>query len=306
VVLVLLMFLGALAFGLTGCPPAAEETPFVSLEPPLRAATADPDPEQQVIRVGVAPIFSPVAAYEQFAGLTSYLTTVLDQPVELVQRPTYFEINELVRSGDLSCAFVCSGAYVLNGEGLDVLVTPVIDGEPRYSAVCVVPALSSAQSLDDLAGATFAVSDPLSFTGRAYVARRLADSGTTPDRFFGRVLHAEGHDKVLQLVSSGNADGACINSMVHAKLAHVDPEMVDRLRVIERSSDFGAPPVVVSTRAPIAVRERLQGAFEGMASTPEGAAVLAELGVERFERSRAELYAELGEYLTQSVGDPSP
>ncbi len=282
----------ALLLGVTGSGACDrdQELPLVSLAPPLRAPSPDPEYQDGVYRIGAAPIFSPVTGFEQYAPTTEYLSERLGRPVAFTQRSTYFEINEMVRAGELVSAFVCTGALLFNGEGLEPLVTPVIEGAPEYRAVCLVPRDSPARRLEDLAGAAFAVTDPLSLTGRAYIHHRLSELGTDPDRFFQRVVQAEGHDTLVRLVSTGAVDGGCVNSLVLAGLADHEPELANQLRVLEESGAFAAPPAIVSESLDPRIREELRAALVGMALDEEGRAALDALGIERFDPPALELY----------------
>ncbi|MFH1469930.1 MAG: ATP-binding protein [Pseudomonadota bacterium] len=115
-----------------------DDIPFVSLEAPMQAVHPGAR-AVRVLRVGVAPVFSAVAAYEHYAPLTAWLSQRLERPVDVVQRGTYHEMNELTRRGAVDAAFVCSGPWLLSGDGLAVLAVPMIQGSPTYQAVCLVP-----------------------------------------------------------------------------------------------------------------------------------------------------------------------
>ncbi|MDP2948214.1 MAG: PhnD/SsuA/transferrin family substrate-binding protein [Chloroflexota bacterium] len=86
-------------------------------ERPTETPAAAP-PGQQVLRMAVAPVVSPRETFaSSYQELLNYLGEKLQMPVELVQGKTYAEINDLVRSGDVTLAFVCTNPY-LQGRGL--------------------------------------------------------------------------------------------------------------------------------------------------------------------------------------------
>jgi len=258
-----------------------------------------------VYRIGAAPIFSPVTGFEQYAPLIEYLSGEMGRSVAFAQRSTYFEINEMVRSGELLAAFVCTGSLLFNGDGLVPLVTPVIDGLPEYRAVCVVSRRSPARSLEDLAGASFAVTDPLSLTGRAYIQARVRQLGADPDRYFQRLVQVEGHDTLLRLVASEAVDGGCVNSLVLSGLGEVDPALAAELTVLEESPAYTAPPVVVSATMDPALKETLRAALLGMSDDPAGRAALEALGIDRFEPASDTLYeATRDQFVIQTVDAP--
>ena len=61
-----------------------------------------------VIRMAVAPVISPRETFNsRYRDLLDYVGRELGLPVELVQGKTYAEINDMVRTGDVTFAFVC-------------------------------------------------------------------------------------------------------------------------------------------------------------------------------------------------------
>ncbi len=65
------------------------------------------------LRLAVAGVLSPRETMGLYQELLAYLGEKLDRPVELVQRGSYREINDVIKRGDAELALVCSGAYVL-------------------------------------------------------------------------------------------------------------------------------------------------------------------------------------------------
>ncbi len=104
--------LAVLLFIFTAC--AGPIYPRVSLaESDTAAPTANPnEPRKLPLRVAIAAVVSPQATLDAYGSLLDYLSARLDRPVHLIQRGTYAEINELIRSGEADLAFVCGGAYV--------------------------------------------------------------------------------------------------------------------------------------------------------------------------------------------------
>ncbi len=122
------------------------------------------------LRVAIAAVLSPRGSAESYGQLLKYLEKELDRPVEAVQRRTYSEVNDLLRTGEVDLAFVCTSAYILGKRefNMQLLVAPQVNGEKVYRAQLIVPADSPAQSISDLRGILFAFTDPMSFTGRIY------------------------------------------------------------------------------------------------------------------------------------------
>jgi phosphonate transport system substrate-binding protein len=240
--------------------------------------------EQKPLRIAIGAVLSPEGTVESYAGLAEYLGDQLDRPVELVQRRTYAEINELVEANAVDLAFVCTSAYVAghDRDAMDLLVVPEIDGETVYRSVIIVPASSRAENLEDLRGGTFAFTDPMSHTGRVYPTYALLQQGETPEEFFDEMMFTYGHDRSIQAVAAQIVDGAAVDNLVLVHMLKRDPSLVDKIRVISTSPPFGIPPVVVPSSTPASVRALFTRLLIDLEFEPEGPMILASLGVDRF------------------------
>lgn len=231
----------------------------------------------------MAAVISPKGTVESYQPLLDYLARTLGRPVELVQRRTYAEVNELIEAGAVDVGFVCTSAYVEGHDtfGMELLAAPVVNGAPIYYSVLVVPASSPAKSMADLRGKVFAYTDPMSTSGRMYPASLVADLGARPEQFFGRTFYTYGHDDAIRAVAGGLADGAAVDSLVYDFAIARDPSMAKKIKVIHRSPAMGIPPVVVSPRVSPQLKARLQEALLEIGDSG-GQAALNAIGVERF------------------------
>lgn len=157
------------------------------------------------LRVAVAAVISPKGTVESYAPFLKYLERKLNRPIELVQRRTYLEINDLIEHGEVDLAFVCTSAYVQGQAafGMELLVAPQVNGRTTYNSVLIVPSDSKAQSMADLRGKNFAFTDPISLTGRVYPTYLVEQLGSTPEQFFARAFFTYGHDEAIRAVLRG-------------------------------------------------------------------------------------------------------
>lgn len=236
------------------------------------------------LRVAVAAVISPQGTVDSYRALLDYLSKHLDRPVELIQRRTYLEINDLVEKGDVDLAFVCTSAYVAGHDqfGMELLAAPQVDGETVYYSLLIVPASSHASSMEDLRGKVFAFTDPISLSGRMYPTSLVRDMGSAPERFFSGTFFTYSHDEAIQAVAHGLADGAAVDSLVYNFALERDPSLAEKVRVIYRSPPFGIPPVVVSPNVRPQIKSELQDLLLRMAETKEGLAALQAIGVDKF------------------------
>ena len=244
--------------------------------PPGRAVTP--------LRVAVAAVISPQGAMESYSPLLEYLEAKLGRPIERVQGATYAETNEILESGLVDIAFVCTGAYIQGSTefGMEILAVPEIDGESVYYSWIIVPATSSVQKLDDLHGSTFAFTDPLSLTGWMYPNYLILRMRERPDIFFNRTFFTYSHDRAIHAVADGLADGAAVDSLIYSYLVKRDPSIAEKLRIIHKSPPFGMPPVVVSPGIQPQLRIELQRLFINLGNDPDGRQALDTLGIDGF------------------------
>lgn len=236
------------------------------------------------LRVAIAAVISPKGTLESYSPFLKYLEDKLDRPVELIQRRTYLEINDLIERGEVDIAFVCTSAYVQGHDtfGMELLAAPQVNGKTTYNSLLIVPTGSTAQSMSDLRGTVFAFTDPISLSGRVYPTHIVRELGSTPEQFFTRTFFTYSHDEAIRAVASGLADGASVDSLVFEFALARDPTLKEKVRVIHTSPDFGIPPVVVSPFTRPQVKEELQELLLAMANDPGAQKALAAIEIDGF------------------------
>ncbi len=279
----LLSIFAILTLSACGSEQAAQAAPYVDLNSlePLPAPL-----EQEIIplRVAVAAVISPQGSAESYAPLLDYISEELGRPVERIQRRTYMEVNELVRTGEVDLAFVCTSSYLVGERqfGMQLLSAPMVNGEKVYYAALIVPAGSSSQDIDDLRGQVFAFTDPISFTGRMYPTYLLQEAGETPENFFERTFFTYSHDDAIYAVANGIADGASVDKLVLDFAIKRDPDLENKIQILHISPPFGIPPVVVGPQIRPQLFAALQDILHSMHLNPDGQAALDALDYDRF------------------------
>lgn len=236
------------------------------------------------LRIAVAAVISPEGTVQSYSPLLQYLEEKLDRPVELIQRKTYLEVNDLIEHGEVDIAFVCTSAYVEGHDtfGMELLAAPQVNGKTVYNSVLLVPTSSNAQSMADMRGKVFAFTDPISLSGRVYPTYLVHELGFTPEEFFARTFFTYSHDEAIRAVASGVADGAAVDSLVYEFAIARDPSLKDKIRVIHRSPEFGIPPVVISPFTRPQVKADIQALLFAMSNDPNAENALESIGVESF------------------------
>src|SRR4030067_3134146 len=140
-------------FLLSACAPATQQPVVGYVDLSTRKPLPIPANSEAVpLRVAVAAVISPQGTIESYQLLLDYLSDKLGRPVELVQRRTYLEINDLVENGEVDLAFVCTSAYVAGHDkfGMELLAAPQVDKETVYYSLLIVHSSSTAHSMEDL------------------------------------------------------------------------------------------------------------------------------------------------------------
>lgn len=291
--------LGALGWSLllSGCRANGEQLPFISFHE-REAATVSPDSRHtgvEPLRVSVASMTSTRESLRYYKELLDFLAEYLGQPVEMVQRNTYAETNELLRTGAVDLAFVCTYAYVRAHDefGARLLAVPEIDGATTYQAYIITRKDSGVNDFSDFKGKRFAFTDPLSTTGYLYPLTLLKLQETRPEDFFASHIFTYSHDNSVRAVRDGIVDGASVESQVLDEMMARDPELQRHIRVIQHSPDFSAPPVIVRPGLNEALETRLRDFFLTLHENSRGKAILQNMGIDRYQPATDDDYASV-------------
>ncbi|GAB4473519.1 MAG: phosphate/phosphite/phosphonate ABC transporter substrate-binding protein [Burkholderiaceae bacterium] len=259
-----------------------------------RRARATPT---NAIRIGVTAVFP-----EDEIGLLrrwkQWLEARLQRPIAFVTRSSYREISDLLRAGRLDFAWICGYPYVRYQAELRLVAVPVWQGKPLYRSYIIVGSADhQTGTIADLAGRVFAYSDPDSNSGHLYPRFALIKAGHDPDTFFGRTFFTWAHRLVIRAVAEGVAHGGAVDGYVYEMVSALQPGLVARTRVVQRSPYFGHTPFVA--RGDIdAVEERaFFDALNAMSADSSGRDLLSAMQLDGFVRGDAGLYESIAEMM---------
>lgn len=290
---------------LTACTgPQPDRKVSLSRQVPAAEVSANPGPD--VIRIAAASVTSPQETVRSYGAFFAYLEKKIGRPIEVVQRQTYEETYDLLRTGSLDLAMVCTYIYVRGHReiGLELLGGPQVDGRAEYRSFIIVQAESAITSFDGLKGKRFAFTDPLSSSGRMYPLALLKDRGQDPGKFFASTTYTYSHDQSIKAVAQGVVDGAAVDSLVYDQWVKANPELRRRLRVILRSDPMPSPPMVAGPNLDPALRDAFRQALVTMHEDEEGRKILQALDIERFVPQRDEDYAPVRELALKAGLEP--
>lgn len=236
------------------------------------------------LKIGVASMITPVDAVRYYQEIIDYIGEQIKQPVQMVHRRSYEEMDSLLERGEVKVAFICSAPYVKDRErfGIELLVAPSVNGRATYHSYIIVHKDSPVKSFAELKGKVFAFTDPRSNSGKLYPTYLLKTMGFTPDKFFKRVMYSYSHNKSVELVAKKVVDGAAVESLVYEYMLKKESPYAKQTRVIKRSSPFGIPPVVVTRDINPDLKKRIKDTFLNMHKTKRGRAILEAMMIDNF------------------------
>ena len=254
-------------------------TQAVSVEQPGRQASTSNN-----FRVAVGAIISARETVHLYHDLIDYIAEKLGREIELVQRKTYSQINELFTAEQIDLAFICSGPYAMGKDryGFHALAVPQINGEHLYHSYLIVHKDSPYQKFSDLKGKIFAFTDPDSNTGRLVPAYWLSLQGETPENYFGKTIYTYSHDNSIMAVAMDLVDGAAVHGQIWEYYNARNPVYTSKTRVIKKSIGFGNPLLVAAQQLPSRMKKAISELLFVMHQDIKGRKILDELMIDRF------------------------
>ncbi len=242
------------------------------------------DDGSKAVYIAIASMTSPKETYIYYSELINYISNKVGFPIYIKQKKTYDEVNQLLENGEVDFAFICSGAFVgeyRKGE-IKLLVAPEIDSSNHYRAYIITQKDSEIEKFEDLKNKSFAFTDPLSNTGRYYPLKKILQLHENESDFFRKTVYTYGHDISIQMVNRGIIDGASVHGLIFEYLSTYHPEKVENIKIIEKSEEFGIPPVVMPATLSQKRRKKYREVFLDIHNDSVGKQILDKLLIDKF------------------------
>ena len=187
--------------------------------------------------------------------------------------------------------FLCAPSFRYLQPNVDLLPVPVpldsrAGGKPVYFSDVIVPVSSTATSLAGLRGRRWAYNDRNSKSGWFALVERIAPEW--PDGYFSSLIAAGSHIQAINLVASGAADAAAIDSNVLRLQIAERPALASRIRVMDSWGPFAIQPSVIRASLDVSLKQRIASAL--LTLHERRGRELASFGFERFVDARTEAY----------------
>ncbi len=236
------------------------------------------------IYVAIASMTSPRETFIYYHDLINFISKKIGHPVYIKEKKTYEEVNNMLATGEVSFAFICSGAYINAKQKNEakLLVAPVINRQTYYQAYIITQKNSGINTFGELKGHSFAFTDPISNTGFMYPEKQIRKLGLDVDTFFSKTIYTYGHDISIQMVNKGIIDAASVHSLIYQYIARKYPKRVENIKIIKKSELFGMPPVVTPLKLKNKCYHKLKNIFLTIDRDSAGRVILNNLGIEKF------------------------
>jgi len=257
-----------------------------------------PQSSKSPFRFGVTDVFLHDGAIHQWQ---QFLQARLGGPVQIIQKSSYQEALEALRSDEMEAAWICGFPYVVAKGFVRLCAQPGWHGQPWYQSYLITSARrTQARSIRDLRGDVFAFDDPLSNSGYLVPVVALRSLGQTPQSFFRGTFYTYSLHKVVEAVGSGLADSGTVDGYIWEVLTQRQSQAALKTRIVAKSRRYGFPPIVTRKNLAIETHIRLQSALLSAKNDVQGRALLRSLDLQDFllpQESWFDGIAELAEVL---------
>jgi len=274
------------------------EYQYVNFNETINAPKPRPrNADKAKLRVAVAAMISPKETIVYYRELLYYLGNQLGADIELIQRKTYKEINDLFPKRQIDLAFICSGPYALSKETykFEAVATPLIRGKPYYQAYLIVNKESTFQTFSELRNRKFAFTDPDSNTGKLVPTYWLSEKNEIPETFFSTVTYTFSHDNSIMAVAKSLVDAASVDGHKWEYYNHNNDVFTGKTRIIKKSEMFGSPPLVASIYLPDSTKIKIRKVLYSMHEDRKGKKILDHLLIDRFVKPNEAWYQPVRE-----------
>lgn len=206
----------------------------------LTGLAARPALADDVLRVTAIPDESPTELQRKFAPLGDYLAKETGMAVRFVPVSDYAAVVEALAAKKVDLAWLGGFTFVQAKRRTQGAVTPLVQRaeDEKFTSRFIVPAASSAKSLADLKGKTFAFGSPSSTSGHLMPRHFLNQAGIDPDKDFRTVAYSGAHDATVAFVASGRAEAGVLNASVLDKLIESGNPNAAKVRVLATTSPY--------------------------------------------------------------------
>lgn len=206
----------------------------------LAAVWLTPASAENVLRVSAIPDESPTELQRKFAPLGDYLAKETGMEVRFVPVADYAAVVEALAAKKVDLAWLGGFTFIQAKRRTNGAATPLVQRaeDEKFTSRFIVPAGSSAKTLADLKGKTFAFGSPSSTSGHLMPRHFLQQAGIGPEKDFKTIAFSGAHDATVAFVASGRAEAGVLNASVLDKLIDTGNPNAAKVRVLATTPPY--------------------------------------------------------------------
>ena len=206
---------------------------------PLALAAFAFPAQAQSLKVSAIPDESPTELLRKFKPLGAYLEQKTGTKVDWTPVNDYPAVVEGLAAKRIDLAwlggFTFVQARIRTGDAIPIAQR--VEDE-KFISYYIVPKASSAKTLQDLKGKTFAFGSPASTSGHLMPRFFLLKAGINPDKDFTRLAFSGAHDATVAFVASGRAEAGALNASVYDKLIEKGDANAKAVRILQTTPPY--------------------------------------------------------------------
>ena len=252
----------------------------------------------KVLRVSAIPDEAPTELQRKFAPLGDYLKKETGMDVQFTPVTDYAAVVEGLATNKIDLAWLGGFTYVQARIRTNGGAVPIVQRaeDEVFTSKFIVPIDSTAKTLADLKGKTFAFGAPSSTSGSLMPRYFIQKAGINPEKDFKNVAYSGAHDATVAFVAAGKADAGVLNTSVWDKL--VETKKVDpaKVRVFHTTPEYFDYNWTVRGDLDPAITKKLTEAFLKLdPAKPEHKAIMDLQRASKFIPSKPENYVGIEE-----------
>lgn len=217
----------------------------------------------QTLKVSAIPDEAPTELARKFKPLGDYLEKETGLKVEWTPVTDYAAVVEGMATNKIDLAWLGGFTFIQAKLRTNGGATPIAQRaeDEIFTSKFIVPADSTAKTLTDLKGKTFAFGSPSSTSGSLMPRFFLLKAGINPEKDFKNVAFSGAHDATVAFVAGGKADAGVLNSSVWDKLVEAKNPNAAKVKVLATTPTYYDYNWTVRPGLDAAVTKKLTDAF---------------------------------------------
>ena len=254
----------------------------------------------KVLRIGLVPSLSDDKTYNRYKEIFEGFTARTNIPYKYIHTSSYSDLVDKFISKEVDFAYFGGATYIKAYKATGAVPLVMRDVDMAFTSSFIVPAKSSAKTIQDLKGKKIAFGSELSTSGHFMPRHFMKKEAIVPEDFFGDIVYSGSHDKTVFMVRGGKADIGVANSEVVESLYNSEKITKENVRVLSVSPEYPDYVWAIQRDVSPAVALSLKKSFIDLSlSRPDDIKILKKAGATFFVSAKHEDF----QYLEKIIED---